>query len=520
MIVDVRFLFGIINSSEVSALTRGQINAPELNKNLDHFFFLSKISVINNRERGYHAKGILMFLRRFVALLYFATILLSPASILADSAATHVVISELSTGTATSANQEFIELYNPTNHDISLAGWTAEYKSSTSIDAPSSWTKHATLTGSIKSYGFYLIAPMAYFPNADADWSATLAASAGHARLRDGAGAVVDRIGYGATANAPEASSASAPSAGQSIERIPGRLDPLAGNATDTDNNAADFILRASPEPQDTSSAIEHPSPLDDTTADVNVPSSETDQPSAPATYAAIIITELLPNPMSPLTDAHDEYIELYNPTDSEADLTGFELRTGTGFHDHYTLPALTLGSGQYLALYSSQTKLGMVNTGGAVELLDPLGTTIYTTPSYDTAGDGQSWSLLDGEWAWTLQTTPSQGNVFVNPIISASVATPSVAKKIKAAPKGIAVAKPKTATKSSKIAAKKPPKVKKLGTTKLAAAQVKPPIKAISAAPWLIATLILLTIGYAAYEFRHDIRNHYYQLRSHRRAR
>ena len=183
-------------------------------------------------------------------LLYFgwvlAIILITVASppVASADVATHMVISEMQTATPSSASQEFMELYNPSAATVSLSGWTVEYKSATAVDAPANWSKRATLAGTVVANGFYLIAPKSYLPNADTDWSATLASTAGTVRIKDGVGNVVDKLGYGVTAIGAEGMPSAAPTAGQSLERLPGRLDELAGNGADTDDNSADFVVR------------------------------------------------------------------------------------------------------------------------------------------------------------------------------------------------------------------------------------------------------------------------------------
>ncbi len=42
-----------------------------------------------------------------------------------------ITVSEVQTGSAASASQEFVEFYNQSDHDISLAGWSLDYKSAT-----------------------------------------------------------------------------------------------------------------------------------------------------------------------------------------------------------------------------------------------------------------------------------------------------------------------------------------------------------------------------------------------------
>jgi hypothetical protein len=68
---------------------------------------------------------------------------------------------------------------------------------------------------------------------------------------------IVDKLGYG-TADCPEGSAAAAHAAGESLERAPGAADPLCGNGTDSNDNAADFAVRGTPDPQN-STTVEPP---------------------------------------------------------------------------------------------------------------------------------------------------------------------------------------------------------------------------------------------------------------------
>jgi len=130
----------------------------------------------------------------------FVIILLSvgwlPWPVHAASAADHVVISELQTGTTINASQEFIELYNPTDQPVALDGWNVEYHAAT---ATGSWANHTSggLHGSIPADGFYLIAPATYLSNADANFSAGMAAGGGSVQLVDSSDNVVDLLGWG-----------------------------------------------------------------------------------------------------------------------------------------------------------------------------------------------------------------------------------------------------------------------------------------------------------------------------------
>jgi hypothetical protein len=414
------------------------------------------------------------------------------------------LISELMTATSASASQEFIELYNPSAMAVPLTGWTIEYKSATSADITTSWSKKATLTASIPGYGFYLIAPKESYPLADLNWTGAMAASAGVIRLKNDAGVVIDTLGYGSTAIGAETLPAAAPATGQSIERLPGRLSETRGNDQDTNSNALDFIIRQVPDPQTTASPVEH---NDTPTAD-NIDTSVTDDVP---TYLPLLITELLPNPMSPLTDSEDEFIELYNPNDVAVDVTGYKLQGGTNFRGSYTLTSQSVASHAYLLLTSSQTHISLTNSGGAVRLLDPEGALLDQSADYDAADDGLSWSLVNDIWQWSLQTTPGQPNQLVVPII-ASPATNKAATPKKAAAKKATPAKPKASKTPAKPKVAKPKAAKK-PTTKI---PIQVAAASVRLSTWLIIALAIFTIGYACYEFRDDIHHYYRKLRRH----
>ncbi|HEY9167165.1 MAG TPA: phospholipase D-like domain-containing protein [Candidatus Kryptonia bacterium] len=202
--------------------------------------------------------------------------------LLAQSA-NHVVISEVYGGGGNSGatlKNDFIELYNPTTSPVSLAGWSVQYSSA----AGSSW-QVTNLSGSIAPHGFYLVQEAQgsggtiSLPTPDATGTLAMSSTAGKVALASSTsalsgsnptgGALVDLVGYGSTATGYEGTGpAPAPSNTASIERkassgstttsmAPGGADELAGNGYDSDNNASDFVQRASPQPQNSASPVE-----------------------------------------------------------------------------------------------------------------------------------------------------------------------------------------------------------------------------------------------------------------------
>jgi hypothetical protein len=190
----------------------------------------------------------------------------------------HVVISEFAAeGPGSVAADEFIELYNPTPYEVDLSGWKLQYKSATGLAYTGSFTFP---DGSkIASRGYFLVTAGGYVGSVSGDesWltSFNLAAAAGHVRLglpdittSPTDPLAVDTVGYGSTATHPEGSAfLSRPPASGSFERkaratstsdsMQTGSDSLLGNGYDSNNNATDFVLRSTRQPQNRSSPLE-----------------------------------------------------------------------------------------------------------------------------------------------------------------------------------------------------------------------------------------------------------------------
>ena len=121
------------------------------------------------------------------------------------------------------------------------------------------------------------------------------------------------------------------------------------------------------------------------------------------------MITELLPNPASPQTDAADEFIEIYNPNSKAFDLKGYGLEVGTTtlrkftFTDSIVVPAMS-----YMAFYSADTHLSLSNSGGQARFQGLDGALVSESSTYETADGNAAWALADGVWKWSM--TPTSG--------------------------------------------------------------------------------------------------------------
>jgi len=134
--------------------------------------------------------------------------------------------------------------------------------------------------------------------------------------------------------------------------------------------------------------------------------------PSADAGLIAPQLSEILPNPASPKTDANDEYIEFYNPNDQAFDLSGFKLKAGTDGAYSYTFSQSVMQPHEFKAFYASQTNLPLSNTSGKVSFISPDDEVLGSSDIYTDAKDDQTWVFADGLWQWTTSPTPGARNL------------------------------------------------------------------------------------------------------------
>lgn len=141
------------------------------------------------------------------------------------------------------------------------------------------------------------------------------------------------------------------------------------------------------------------------------------DQPGdSQQVYAtSIIINEFLPNPIG--DDAAGEFIELFNPSEQTADLSGWQLDDAAAGSKAYALPAGTIvGARTYRVFMREQTGIALNNTGDEVRLLDPVGKVHVQAHYNESAPDGQSYNWMAGSYVRSTTTTPGSANVVIEP--------------------------------------------------------------------------------------------------------
>lgn len=321
-----------------------------------------------------------------------------------------ILIVELQTGSLANASEEFVELFNQTDEPYPADELRLQYRSASGQD----WLIKSQLEDELQPRGRYLIATDYLAQEADVVNGLGLAAAGGHIRLIElgqMGETVLDSVAWG-TAQFAETSPAQAPPAGESLKRILNED----GQFIDTDNDSQDFIVSAIPSPESTPPLIQEDEPVSE--PNPQAPSGNDNESAAPKnqtssnrTYAKLEISELFIDPDKPLTDAEDEFVEIYNPGAEAVDLEGYIIQTGAKYSYDFTLPNITIKAKQYLAFYSLDTGLALSNSGGGARLLAPNKSPLYEAPAYEKAKPDTAWANIGGSWQWTAKATPNAPN-------------------------------------------------------------------------------------------------------------
>lgn len=286
----------------------------------------------------------------------------------------HLVISQVQVAGAT-ADDEFIEIYNPTSGDINLETlpFKLHIRNSTGTDQNRNLTFVAKI---VLAHGYFLIGPSSGY-NGLISLDATYSSSGN--KLVDNGGVyisknttvgvdVFDMVGFGTQpAGGYEGTAITMPPANQSLERRPGGDQ---GNGQDTDNNSADFLSPTASHPRNSQSAPQPPIQQGPICGNGTCETGE-NSISCPAdcvNSGDIVINEFVADPVS----SSEEWIELYNKTSGNVDLSDWYIEEGSGSK---TKISGIIISGQFLIINTINGNLN--NSGDTVYLKKADGTEI-----------------------------------------------------------------------------------------------------------------------------------------------
>lgn len=397
-------------------------------------------------------------------------VLIAPAYAVSSPA---LVISQVYPGATGLATQEFVELHNNSAYAIDITDWCISYISSagTKTTKLGCFTvPDQSIRLWVKTGGYATFATSEYqsaqHVSVDVTFSSTISADGGHVKLVDSQGNEIDRVGWGTAIN-PETTAASGVAS-----TIPKSLQRRQTGSVyqDTDNNATDFQVMAPPifhvsdlyevvtyvdvcPNIDGTQATVPSGYLGDQNGDcqvdsclnitglqisvpdhydadtngvctahdecdnmvgiqVNVPQNMIHIDANDCTWNVLplVLSELLPNAVG--TDAGNEFVEIYNPTNETIDLSLYSIKTGVGSDKTYAFPfGATIAPGEHRTFSDSVMKFTLVNTTGRVMLTAIDGTTLGDSGVYDSPPEGESWALIGGTWQYTNRPTPNAMN-------------------------------------------------------------------------------------------------------------
>ncbi|MFA5926131.1 MAG: lamin tail domain-containing protein [Parcubacteria group bacterium] len=339
------------------------------------------------------------------------------------NSAPHIIINEIQTSGA-SSNDEFIELFNPTDHNADISSWSIQYHGG---NANTFYKKNFGSSDSIPAHGYFLVAHGSSYAGAmeyDMSWSQSFSESGGtvflvsnqtmftNENLTDSV--MVDRVAYG-TGNSlvPETTSAPAPESGKSIERT---------DFIDTEDNAADFSINISPSPQN-SGVIESDSDESsgsdeskgDAENDENGPSEDTGKNSViiPDTSnpCADASGDIKLNEIFPYPESGNEFVEIMNTGENCVDVSGWKIMDEAGHKKEFPEKSI-VNPEAYLFL---EGNLYLNNDSDTVYLLNKNGNTkndALDSRHFEKAQKGFSYSFDGKIWQWTSSSAPGEENI------------------------------------------------------------------------------------------------------------
>jgi hypothetical protein len=384
----------------------------------------------------------------YVLLILLITFILSIfPSPKATATSDSILILQVQTSSATSASDEIIVLVNTSEVEINITDWCIHYSSSSDVTkrklaCVQSQSENINLylepKGLISfSSGEFVLSNPGFVP--DLVFTSGMANSSGHVWLTDADGVTVDRLGWGSAVN-PESVPALGHNLNESISR--NYFDAI----IDTDNNQVDYKSLPVINPLvsglfEKEIIIDRCSNLEEVQVEIpngylldedgicqkdecnNIEGLQTFVPAGyqkdlssvecqlvPLENSILFITELLPN--APSVDTGNEFIEIYNPNSKSVNLKGYVLQVGPAFTKQYELNEGLILPGEYLIFSDTESKIVLPNTSGVqLRLLAPNGEIVSQSPVYTNASDDVSWALVEDQWIYTNQITPSSGN-------------------------------------------------------------------------------------------------------------
>ena len=283
-----------------------------------------------------------------------------------------------------SQDKKYVEIYNPTNQNVNLAGWKIEYYAGSGAKTVGKIFKDEVIlaNGVLVLSSDKMLASAIRFDN-----NVGLAQSDGSVVLSRSDGSVADTVGWGNNSK----------SAGSPIKggvKIVWRCF-IGENIIDSKNNSTDFL---SSKGSDNQEIVPYSRP------NCKSPEPKPESPKELNKCEGLKLSEIASN-------VDEQFIEIINSGEKTVITTGCKLTVGdSGVREN--IGNIELKPGEFLTIKIKNTKLKLPKTKGKVYLLDEAGSKIDIA-EYNNMPKGASWSLIDNEWMQTFMITENSENIF-----------------------------------------------------------------------------------------------------------
>ena len=280
-----------------------------------------------------------------------------------------------------SQDKKYVEIYNPTNQNVNLAGWKIEYYAGSGAKTVGKIFKDEVILAN----GFLVLSNDKTLAGAiKFDNNLGLAQNDGSVVLSRSEGSVADIVGWGNNSK----------SAGSPIKggvKIVWRCF-ADGNIIDSKNN---FLSGKNLNNQEVA-PYSRPN--------CKTPDSKSESSKELNKCEGLKLNEIASN-------IDEQFIEIINSGEKTVITTGCKLTVGdSGVREN--IGDIELNPGEFLTIKIKNTKLKLPKTKGKVYLLDEAGSKIGSA-EYEKLAKSSSWSLIDDEWMQTFMITENSENIF-----------------------------------------------------------------------------------------------------------
>ena len=279
-----------------------------------------------------------------------------------------------------SQDKKYVEMYNPTNQNVNLAGWKIEYYAGSGAKTVGKNFKDEVILAN----GFLVLSNDKMLAGAiKFDDNLGLAQNNGSVVLSRSDGSVADTVGWGNNSK----------SAGSPIKggvKIVWRCF-IDGNIIDSKNFLSGKNLNNQEVEPYSRPNCKNSEPKPKSSKELNK-------------CEGLKLSEIASN-------VDEQFIEIINSGEKTVITTGCKLTVGdSGVREN--IGDIELNPGEFLTIKIKNTNLKLPKTKGKVYLLDEAGSKI-SSAEYEKLAKSSSWSLIDDEWMQTFMITENYENIF-----------------------------------------------------------------------------------------------------------